>query len=93
MIWLMIDNHTGLDAPRWVRSIAVADDGTVYAPAAMTNDEDGAFARVFFDGEIKMIFDEDHLYLPTRWIAGAYPEVADLCESIEAKVRDWHARN
>lgn len=93
MIWLTVDDRDGRDTPRWVRSVAVADDGTVYAPAAMTDDEAGAFNRAFFTGEIKMVFDEDHLYLPTRWIAGAYPGVADICDKIEAKVRDWHARN
>lgn len=93
MIWLTVDDRPGNDTPRWVRSVAVADNGTIYAPAAMTDDESGAFIRVFFDGDVAMIFDEDHLYLPTGWIADAYPRVADICDKIEAKVRDWHARN
>jgi hypothetical protein len=74
--------------PEWQRSAALdSETDTVFMPAAATGNEQKASLCASFDGTSAVI-DAGHIYLPTRWIASEYPDMADLCLKIEGKVRE-----
>ncbi len=78
--------------PEWIRSAALADDGRVYMPAAACGNETQALLAAGFDG-VDMLMDDNHLYLPTDWMAREYPNLADLCAKIERTVKKHFDRN
>lgn len=85
--WCHVSNPPGDRIPRWCRSAALAADGTIYAPAAMTDNEQAAIHAAAWDGDVPMVIDDGHAYLPTRWLAREFPHIADICDRIEARVR------
>jgi hypothetical protein len=88
LLWFFVDNPPGHNIPRWSRSVALASDGTIFAPAAMTDDSEKAvFLKAGWDGNIPAVVDQGHVYLPTWWIAREYPEVADICGMMESKIK------
>lgn len=72
--------------PDWLRSAAMDDAGTVFAPAAMLGNEDAALLMAGFDG-MTLIVDDGHAYLPIDWIARERPDLADVCELVGRRVR------
>ena len=72
--------------PKWIRTIAVTDDGKIFIPAAIHGNEKAAFMCASFDG-IPYIFDNEHLYLPLEWIEKEShdPRVKNLCSAIKNK--------
>jgi hypothetical protein len=93
MLWISCVNPPGHDRPLWQRSAFVADDGTVYVPAALTDDRELAVVlKAAWDGNVSLVFQDGHYFLPARWIAVEYPEVADLCDLIERRVREVTGR-
>lgn len=87
MRWLLVDTPRVRKFPRWQRYVAVDDDGTVYASAAMTGDETAAFLSAAADG-VSSVEDHGHIYLPTHWLARAFPQLAAVCRHLERQVRD-----
>lgn len=86
MKWCCVSNPKGGREPEWKRSAALADDGVVFAPAIITGNEMVAFLAASWDGT-PVVMNDDHLYLPVQWIAREYPDVADVCAEIEARVK------
>jgi hypothetical protein len=70
----------------WARSAALDGDGTVFAPAAIAGTEEAVLLSATWDG-VTILMDCGHPYLPTGWLAGEYPEIADICTKIETRVR------
>jgi len=72
--------------PKWIRTIAVADDGKIFIPAAIYGDEKVAFLCASFDGVAHIINDE-HLYLPLDWVENesSDPRVKNICATIKNK--------
>lgn len=87
------DNPPGYDEPEWKRSVMIDEEGVIYAPASVTDDEKGALVRAVGDGGVPLIMDRDHVYLPTGWLAAEYPEVASICHWIEGRFGDFQRRN
>jgi hypothetical protein len=85
--WVATGNPPGGNMPEWARSAAMAGDGTVFAPAAMTDDpEMFVVLKAGWAGGVPLVTDDGHAYLPTWWLAREYPDVADTCRAIEAKL-------
>lgn len=74
------------DEPEWVRTAGYAENGDVFAPSAITGNEKVAFMCAAFDG-VPMFVLDGHPFFPTHWLATEYPETAELCTKIEARVR------
>lgn len=72
--------------PGWLRSAAINEEGTVFAPAALTGNEMSAFLKASWDG-VRAVIYRGHVFLPTTWLALEYPQVEMLCEKIESRVR------
>lgn len=80
--------------PEWGRSAAMADDGTVFVPGAIGDNETWVVLAAGYDN-IPIVFDDDHLFVPARWLAKEFPgAVADLCVKIEQRVHQhFDAKN
>lgn len=88
--WCAVPNPPGHRKPEWFRSAALAEDGTVYAPAVVAGNELAVTMAATYDGVSALVSDH-HVYLPTDWLAREYPVVADICEKIAQKTREHFA--
>ena len=71
---------------KWALQAYLGDDDKVYAPAAIAGGEQYVFLCAAFDG-VDFVLDAGHVYLPVDWLAAAFPEVAEVAEKIDARVR------
>jgi hypothetical protein len=84
---IVFNGPPGPAIPKWKRTLAVSDDGTVYMPAAAAGDENAVGMCASYDG-VSAVVIQRHLFLPTSWLTREYPEVADICANAEAKARE-----
>jgi hypothetical protein len=67
----------GREAPKWARSLAIGEDGTVFIPAVAAGNEMRAFLCASWDG-VACIISDEHPYLPAEWMARKFPEARDV---------------
>jgi hypothetical protein len=79
--------ETDQDGPRWKRSAAIADDGTIFLPAAIVG-ERNAFMRASYDG-ISVVVYRKHMFTPVGWMKLEYPKAVDLLTEIEHRIRGF----
>lgn len=84
--WITVQSSGSI--PKWMRSAGVDEDGTVFVPAFVGGDEDFVVLTAGWDGNVPMVIDDGHAYLPARWIAREFPDVAEVCNLIERRCRD-----
>lgn len=87
MLWIEIENTTSRKIPKWLLSAAMADDGTIFAPAAISGNEQAAVLSASWDG-VAMVMYRNHAFLPTAWLMKEYPKTQELCESIQRKMNE-----
>ena len=87
MRWIEVENQTKKKVPKWIRSAGLADDGTVYIPAAVSGNEQAALLSASWDG-ISMVSYLNHIFLPTSWLAKEYPMTQELCIKIERRLKE-----
>jgi hypothetical protein len=80
----------GRKVPIWVRSAALASDGTVFIPAMVAGSESDAILSAGYDG-VTMVRYRGHAYVPANWLRQEYPHAADLTMKIERGVREYFA--
>lgn len=91
--WLTVENppnHKKL--PAWQRSAAINDNGVVFAPAIICDNENKVFLCAGFDGE-QCLMNDGHVYFRTSWLKQEFPDTKDIMEQIESKMRgtiDFH---
>jgi hypothetical protein len=85
ILWFCAEQAPGQRTPKWLRSVAVIDDGTIFAPAAITGNEQRAMLCASWDG-VSAIFESKHMYLPVQWLAKEYPELADFARRVERRI-------
>lgn len=83
--WYLVGNPPGHDLPQWQRSACMDSEGVIYAPAGIFGDEARANLCAIWDG-VACVFYEDHVYLPTCWLAKHYPDDSDVITAIEIRV-------
>ena len=79
-------NTSGI--PEYLRRLVLADDGAVFAPAAIAGDEERITLAAMWDG-ISIVSEgpkrkRRHPFLPTWWLRREYPHLEPLCDAIEA---------
>lgn len=88
MMWIEVANPAGQKVPKWKRSAALADDGTIFVPAIIAGDEQIVFLTASWDG-VSVITDEDgHVFVPSNWVLREYPGTEEICSVIESRVRE-----
>lgn len=78
MKWVEIE-HGNKELPDWLRSAAINDDGTVFAPAALAGNEQAAFSIASWDG-VPAVVNYVHVFLPTTYLAPECPQIEMLCK-------------
>ena len=86
MLWVEMQNQSGILAAKWQRSAALSDDGIVFAPAAIAGDEQKVFYAAMWEA-IPVVTEYGHSYVPTNWMVREYPDTLEVCTLIESKVR------
>jgi hypothetical protein len=87
MQWIEVPNTSRKNVPAWQRSAGLADDGTVFVPAAIAGNEEAAVLSASWDG-VGVVLYKKHAFLPAGWIAQEHPTARELCGKIERKVRE-----
>jgi hypothetical protein len=72
------------DLPEWARTVAVAEDETVFVTAMLGVGGEAAVGLMAIAAGVPVVVNGGHAYLPADWMAGAYPDVAVLCRQIES---------
>ena len=73
--------------PAWLRSAALADDGTVFVPAAIAGETDVSLSAAY-DG-VTIVKYRNHVFVPSDWLKQEYRQTADLVFKIERGVREF----
>ena len=71
--------------PEWLRTSFVGDDGTVYLPCGVFDNESSAFLRVTYDN-VPVVRQGRHLYAPSDWLAREYPRYAHVVKVMTEKL-------
>jgi len=71
--------------PKWKRSVILMDNGDIYVPAGMVDNEDRLLLIAGFDG-VPVIFEFHHLYMPITWLEKEYPKWQDVFDAIKKTV-------
>jgi hypothetical protein len=73
--------------PAWLRSAALATDGTAFIPAAVVGSELDEVLSAEYDS-VTIVRYRGHAYVPADWIRREYPQATDLSIRIERGVRE-----
>ena len=70
--------------PKWKRMVFVDDEGAIYVPAEVADNETAVMLAASWDG-VPVMHCKGHLFAPTWWIKREYPNDKQLLQII-AKV-------
>ena len=84
-IWILIEGS----GPEWTRTLIVdAAADTIFASSvAITTDLESVVQGDAIHANEPIIIDNNHVYVPTRWLAKQYPENANICGTLERRGR------
>jgi hypothetical protein len=85
--WVYPDGPEVQKVPKWKRSAGLAPDGVIYAPAAIAGNELAVTMAAQWDG-VASVLHSRHVYLPTSWLRQEYPDIADVFDLIEKRVKE-----
>lgn len=91
MIWHTVSERPDAPLPEYLRTVGVAEDGTMYLPAAIGGSEQKAMLCASYDHEPLAVF-RGHIYLRANWLAQEYRSMADVVEVIVRRLREHIAR-
>jgi hypothetical protein len=88
--WFVAPGAPGLElngrkVPVWMRSAALASDGTIFAPAAIGGSETAVFLCASYDG-VSIVLHRNHAFVPLDWLRREYPDMAEVADRIERGV-------
>ena len=87
LLWVLADDSEA-KGPKWKRSACIDGKGNVFAPAWIIGNETRAMLCASWDGNVPVVMANKHIYLPVRWMAKECPDMADICELIERRVKE-----
>jgi hypothetical protein len=79
----------GKTLPGWARSAALAENGTVFVPAALAGETQTVLCASY-DG-VPMAQYKGHAFVPSDWLRKERPDTAELVFLIEKHVRKYFA--
>lgn len=77
LTWTLFDG----DGPNWQRRVAISGAGEVFAPAALSGDEQQAATCAARDG-VNTVVSDPHVFLPLDWLAREYPDLQEARETL-----------
>ncbi|MDG9890549.1 hypothetical protein N7645_25810 [Pseudomonas juntendi] len=83
--WVEFQGDKGM--PWWMLTVAISDTGIIFVPAAFAGDEQVVlFCTQIEDTPYAM--SDDHVFVPSTWLAAKFPVARELCEMMEQWVED-----
>ena len=76
---------------QWQRTSFVDDNGTVFIPAAIFDSERRILWCLLYDN-IKMMYQNRHVYAPTWWLIKEYPQHTAAIEIIQDRLLQESAK-
>jgi hypothetical protein len=76
--------------PEWSRTLIIdtADNTIFVASSSVTADPENIIHGNAIHANEPVIIKNDHVYVPTRWLAEQYPQSANICATLERRVRN-----
>lgn len=90
--WIEVENPPGKRHPKWFRSAGLSDVGVVFLPGAIGGDEKNTTLCAGQDGT-PIVHYLKHAYFPAQWLAKKFPKSKEVCERIEARVREIYVQS
>lgn len=87
MEWFEVEAPPGKKIPKWMRSAGLSEDGVVFVPGAMAANEMEVILCAGYDCTPVVTYLK-HAYFPSTWLAAEFPEAKELCQKIEANIRN-----
>ena len=87
--WITVPNNSESPTPAWLRTSGISEDGLVFLPAAIGENENITIMSATYDGDVPIVMNRNRAYLPADWLASEFPEIADDLMDIAKKVRGW----
>lgn len=82
----VIEGNGTKELPQWLRTSFVDDEGTVYLPCAVFDNENAAYMCMAFDG-VGAVRDKKHAYGPAWWLINEYPKHKKAIEVMRDRVQ------
>ncbi len=71
---------------RWYLTYGIDDSGTVYVPAAYSEENERNTALLASTDRQPTVFLEEHPFVPLKWIKDNYPKSLPMVEKVELAV-------
>ena len=82
MIWLEVENPEGKKIPKWMRTLGISAEQTVFVPAAIGGNELTVSLCTAYDGTAMVTY-RNHVFVPSAWLSKEFPDARELCEVME----------
>lgn len=79
---IIVEGELADTVPLWMRTMLVADDETIYIPAAVVSTNEIAVSLCVMDDGISPVSHAKHSYVPIGWVEKNYPKLRKLCEQM-----------
>lgn len=88
ILWMTVQNpkkHKPKKAALRTAGIDM-DDGTCYVHSSLGSSEEKNFYAAAFDGNVKVINNNNDLYIDTSWMRSEYPKYKEVINKIEERL-------
>ncbi|PHN33537.1 hypothetical protein [Pseudomonas sp. ICMP 561] len=82
MIWLEIENPEGKKIPKWMRTLGVSEDHSIFVPAAIGGNEMSVSLCTAYDGTAMVTY-RNRVFVPSTWMSKEFPDTRELCEVMD----------
>lgn len=82
--WFVFDKRGNL--PEYVRTVGRSNDGTIYLPVAISDENELLVMAMSSDDEENCVLYSEHYYAPSKWLAKTFPKCKEICEAAERNI-------
>ncbi|MBT0624490.1 hypothetical protein KIH32_11280 [Pseudomonas fluorescens] len=82
MIWLEIESPEGKKIPKWMRTLGISNEQTIFVPAAIGGNELTVSLCTAYDGTSMHTY-RNHIFVPSTWLSEEFPAARELCSVME----------
>lgn len=73
---------------KWMRSVFVGDDGSIWVPSVIAGSEGSEMVVVLcaIQDNVPVLRSQKHLYVPIDWMEKEFKSTKDTCQSIRRSI-------
>ena len=89
ILWVTVDNPKNHEETDALLTAGIdMDDGTCYVHSSLGSSKEKNFYMAVMDGNVKVINNNDNLYIDTSWMKEEYPNYIESLELIEKRLNE-----